>query len=123
MAAAPAFTCALRSSAVFGITFQVGGGGAAMIFCICGLTVSGTGTLCPGTSRAHEADVWATAADAARMIAPASAQDNPAMSRAAAKLRVIGFLPYHPAFLVELCRSSLRSARQRGTRTMVDLRP
>ena len=30
------------------MTFQVGVSGAAMIFCICGLTVSGTGTLRTG---------------------------------------------------------------------------
>src|SRR6266852_5242643 len=92
MAAAPALTCAFHSSAVFGITFQVGGGGAPMIFCICGLTVSGTGTLCAGTSRVPGAAVWAKAAVAATTIAPTkgpSAHENPAMSREAAELRVI----------------------------------
>ena len=50
-AAALALTCAFHCAAVFGITFQVGVSGCAMICCICGLTVSGTGNALAGTSR------------------------------------------------------------------------
>src|SRR4029077_12003926 len=44
---------------VFGKTFQFGLMGAPMIFCICGLTVSGTGIVRAGTSRGG--GVWAAA--------------------------------------------------------------
>src|SRR5215467_4003271 len=44
-------TWAFHSSGVFGITFQVGVSGAAIIFCICGLTVSGTGIVRADISR------------------------------------------------------------------------
>jgi hypothetical protein len=92
MAAAPALTCAFQSYGVLGLTLQVGGGGAAMIFCICGLTVSGTGTLRGGTSRVPGVAGWAKAADAATIITPVArpiAHRNPPMSREAAELRVI----------------------------------
>src|SRR5271166_284919 len=46
-----ALTWAFHSSGVFGITFQFGVSGAAIIFCICGLTVSGTGIVRAGISR------------------------------------------------------------------------
>src|SRR5215471_16573891 len=46
-----AFTCAFHASGVCGMTFQVGVSGAAISFCICGLTVSGTGIVLAGTSR------------------------------------------------------------------------
>jgi hypothetical protein len=74
---------------VLGITFHVDCSGAAMIFCICGLTVSGTGTLRAGNSRAP---VWAKTGGATTTIAAAvrpNEQNMPARSFEAAMLRVM----------------------------------
>src|SRR6476620_9311448 len=57
--AAATSTCTFHSAAVFGKTFQFGLMGAPMIFCICRLTVSGTGIVRAGTSRGG--GVWAAA--------------------------------------------------------------
>src|SRR5271165_430744 len=67
-----ALTWAFHSSGVFGITFQVGVSGAAIIFCICGLTVSGTGIVRAGISRGQGVAFCAIAAEAARAIAIAT---------------------------------------------------
>ena len=64
--AAAASTCTFHSAAVFGKTFQFGLMGAPMIFCICGLTVSGTGIVRAGTSRGG--GVWAAACCKAAIV-------------------------------------------------------
>jgi hypothetical protein len=62
-----------------------------MIFCICGLTVSGTGILRAGTSRAPDVVVWAKAGGATTIakVKRPSGHENLAVWRKAAELRVI----------------------------------
>src|SRR3954470_10499304 len=71
-AVAAVSTCAFQSSAVFGKSFQVGLIGAPMIFCICGLTVVGTGSRRAGTSRAVGMAVCAKACGVETPIATAA---------------------------------------------------
>src|SRR5215831_10097677 len=114
-AAAPSLTCALHPSAVSGITFHVAGSGAAMIFCICGLTVSGTGTLRAGRSRVP-GPVWAKACVVATTIVAVvrlSAHENPVMSRDAIEQCAICFPPVYQS----------RSASDRALIGVDDLAP
>src|SRR5262249_5171570 len=75
VATVTALTCAFHASGVVGMTFQVGVSGTAISFCICGLTVSGTGIVRAGTSRGG---ICAGADDVEIANAPATpAQLNP----------------------------------------------
>jgi hypothetical protein len=65
-------TCTFHSSAVFGKSFQAGFIDAPMIFCICGLTVVGTGSVRAGTSRAGGTVVSARAYGVKATIATAA---------------------------------------------------
>src|SRR5262249_8370708 len=66
-------TCAFHPSGVVGMTFHVGVSGDAISFCICGLTVSGTGIIRAGTSRGG---VCAAADD----VETANAMPTPALN-------------------------------------------
>ncbi len=77
--AAPASETGFHSSPVFGRTFQPGRSGAAISFCTCGLTVSGTGSERVGTSKPPLLAGWAMAPGAkaatpATQIAPITAR-------------------------------------------------
>ena len=77
--AAPASETGFHSSPVFGRTFQPGRSGAAISFCTCGLTVSGTGSERVGTSKPPLLAGWAMAPGAkaatpATQIAPIRAR-------------------------------------------------
>ena len=63
VAAAPVSATGFHSSPVLGSTFQFVRNGSPMTFCICGLTVVGTGTDFAGTSRTNGAGAWAIAAE------------------------------------------------------------
>ena len=62
VAAAPASASAFHSSPVFGRRSQFARSGPATIFCICGLTVVGTGKMRAGTSRGAGSGLCANAA-------------------------------------------------------------
>ena len=92
-ASAPALTCAFQPSAVSGMTFQVGVSGAAISLRICGLTVSGTGSVFAGTSRGPGAGacapaVAATSASAAAATAPAGGRRCRRVGRIAGRGKV-----------------------------------
>src|SRR3954452_19040271 len=77
--AAPASETGFHSSPVFGRTFQPGRSAAAISFCTCGLTVSGTGSERVGTSKPPLLAGWAMAPGAyaatpATQIAPITAR-------------------------------------------------
>src|SRR5262249_59724202 len=86
-------TWAFHSSDVFGITFQVGVSGAAIIFCICGLTVSGTGIVRAGISRDPGVGVCAIPGGVEGTIVIAIAAAAPATRRCLTCTRAFKLFP------------------------------
>ena len=72
----------LHSSTVVGAVFQFAAGGAAIIVCISGLTVSGTGSVRAGTARGSVELVWVLASlDMNRTIIATMTKENPSTIR------------------------------------------